>query len=132
AQTETEIRREVQAYRSSNLPDWRAMTRGQLFVPPWIPWAAAYLENVLTAYAREVLDPAAADPFERVAEVERYQLEMADYLFDKYFASDAESWSVRPEETRHENDFPNPIDKYVFRMLISNNLPLTMDGGVTG
>jgi hypothetical protein len=113
AQAETEIRRKVYEYRSSNLPDWRAMTRGQLSVPPWIQWAAAYLENVLSAYAREVLGPAAADPFERVAELERYQIEVADRLFDKYFASDAESWNVRPEDTRYENDFPNPIDKYV-------------------
>jgi hypothetical protein len=129
AQAETEIRRKVHAYRAAKQPDGRAWISGPLFVPQWIEWAAAYLEKVVIAYTQEVLDPAAADPFERVAELERYHLERADYLFDKYFASDAESWNVRPEETR-ENDFPNPIDKCVFRMLISTYPTLTMYGGV--
>jgi len=118
AQAESQLRKKLDHYRSHSkhriVKIW-----GGVYVPEWIAFAVAYAQHVVTAYAKETLDPGADDPHERVAEMERHLGLVCDYLFRKYFHAHAVIWNARPSKEQGEDDFEGAIDGETFRFLVA-------------
>jgi hypothetical protein len=73
AQAEAELRRKLDLYRDQckhRTKTKTIRTYDGMQIPEWIAFATAYVRHVLTAYAKEVLDPDADNPYERVEHME--------------------------------------------------------------